>query len=155
MRAVALLALLLVTIGCDADYDPPKPYAIGAYYSGTGRSFGSTLGGVQFLDEDASVLDTSSGAKDTGGGDAAEEIAADLSEAYFTCIADFDVEASPEVDYPGYCLCVEGTAVDSEEETMCKCEFLVCVEDYDAVTYDAMFGECYWLVAGGQCAGPQ
>ena len=150
MRAAVLLALLLVTVGCDADYDPPKPYAIGAYYSGTGRSFGSTLGGVQFIVEDVVVPDAGGGSDDVGGSDIAADIAMDLSEDYFTCIDDYSEE-----DFPGYCLCMEGVNAGSQEDTLCKCEFLVCVENYDQATLSQFYAQCNALFDGGLCEGPQ
>jgi len=148
MRPVAIFALLLLAIGCEADYNPPKAYGVGAYYSGSGRTFGNNLGGIQPTYEDTAEEDGTGSASDvTGAGD----VAGELSEAYFTCIDDYSEE-----DYPGYCLCREPAGTDSAALLDCGCEFLVCIDSpHPAPPDGAEFSTCYDKYAGGSCPGPQ
>jgi hypothetical protein len=145
-QAIILVLLLLISVACENNYDPPRPYGIGQNRGSNGRAFAAQQSPTRFVIRDIAEEDTTAAVVDVATG---LDIPSDLSAAILTCIADEGGEA-----FTPYCVCKDA-ALDALAEQLCWCEYVICVTNSPATAQEIQDSKAFCTSQGyldGNCA---
>ena len=149
-QAITIALLVLVASACDANYEPPKAYGVGAGYGTNGRAFAGQQAPTPFIYVDAGE-EGDGLSRQSGDVTTATDIQNDFSAGVLACIAD-DHEGNQA--YGLYCQCLEDNGVNEGDQD-CTCDHLVCVESPpDEALLNTFHAICVALgKTAGKCAG--